>query len=181
MSERTATRPTRWRRSHGRAVGVVAVLSIVAISATSCAGEDQQGSPAHRMSVWVGGTGLGGSIGTLFADNARVGKDVANGTGAVHAACGTLEDDAEMANGELPSPDPEVTNWLSSAYDLEGTAGTQCYDAGATNPELLAKSQRNAAKAHALFERALIRIQAITGTPVATTTTTDNATGGIFG
>ena len=62
-----------------------------------------------------------------------------------------------------------------SAYDLEGTAGTQCYDAGATNPELLAKSQRNAAKAHALFERALIRIQAITGTPVATTTTTDNA------
>jgi hypothetical protein len=45
----------------------------------------------------------------------------------------------------------------------------------------LAQSARNAAKAHALFQRALIRIQSIIGKPVATTTTTDNATGGIFG
>ncbi len=141
---------TRPRSRRARGAGLAALLTFLAISAASCAGEDQQGSPAHRMAVWVGGTGLGGSIGTLFADNARVGADVANGTGAVHAACGTLEDDAEMANGELPLPDPEVTNWLSSAYDLEGSAGTQCYDAGATNKVLLAKAERNAAKAHAL-------------------------------
>jgi hypothetical protein len=164
-----------------RGLRVAALLLVVAVAATSCAGQDQQGSPAHRMSVWVLGTGLGGNIGTLNADNARVSLDVPNGTGAVHAACGTIEVDADMANGELPSPDAQVTDWLSAAYGLEGAAGTQCYNAGATNTELLAQSARNTAKAHALFQRALIRIQSIIGKPVATTTTTDNATGGIFG
>jgi len=164
-----------------RGFRVAALLLVVAVAATSCAGQDQQGSPAHRMSVWVSGTGLGGDIGTLNADNARVALDVPNGTGAVHAACGTIEVDADMANGELPSPDAQVTEWLSAAYGLEGTAGTQCYNAGATNTGLLAKSARNTARAHALFQRALIRIQSIIGKPVATTTTTDNATGGIFG
>ena len=52
-----------------------------ALTLTSCAGADQQGSPAHRMSVWVSGTSLGEDIGTLIADNARVAKDVPNGTG----------------------------------------------------------------------------------------------------
>lgn len=162
-----------------RRVGLLLVA--VAVAASGCAGQDQQGSPAHRMSVWVGGTGLGGAIGTLNADNARVALDVPNGTGAVHAACGTIEVDADMANGELPSPDAQVNDWLSKAYGLEGTAATECYNAGATNTALLARSARNRAKAHGLFQRALIRIQSITGRPVATTTTTDNATGGIFG
>ncbi len=164
-----------------RGIRIAALLLVVATGAASCAGQDQQGSPAHRMSEWVTGTGLGADIGTLNADNARVALDVPNGTGAVHAACGTIEVDADMANGELPSPDAQVTDWLSAAYGLEGAAGTQCYNAGATNTELLAKSASNTAKAHALFQRALIRIQSIIGKPVATTTTTDNATGGIFG
>jgi hypothetical protein len=169
------------RRSATRAWRVALLLIVVVFAAAGCAGEDQQGSPAHRMSEWVGGTGLGGDIGTLNADNARIKLDVPNGTGAVHAACGTVEVDADMANGELPSPDSQVTDWLSTAYGLEGTAATQCYNAGATNTKLLTESERTTAKAHALFERALIRIQSIIGHPVATTTTTDNATGGIFG
>jgi hypothetical protein len=163
------------------AVRVTALLLVVAFATTACAGEDQEGSPAHRMSEWVGGTGLGGDIGTLNADNARVPLDVPNGTGAMHAACATLENDAEMANGELPSPDSQVTDWLSEAYGLEGTAGTECYNAGATNKKLLTEAERDTARAHALFDRAVIRIQSITGAAVATTTTTDNATGGIFG
>ena len=113
-----------------------------ALTLTSCAGADQQGSTAHRLSVWVSGTTLGQDIGTLVADNARVPEDVANGTGAVHAACGTLLNDAEMANTNLPSPDPEVTALLTKAYGLEGTAANQCFDAGATNKKLLAKSER---------------------------------------
>jgi hypothetical protein len=176
---------TRSRRPNRRTVTRVCrvglLLLVVAFVAAGCAGEDQEGSPSHRMIEWVGGTGLGGDIGTLNADNARIPLDVPNGTGAIHAACGTIEDDADMANDELPTPDPQVTLWLSDAYGLEGTAATECYDAGATNKKLLAESERNTAKAHALFERALIRIQSIIGHPVATTTTTDNATGGIFG
>ena len=152
-----------------------------ALTLTSCAGADQQGSTAHRMSVWVSGTTLGQDIGTLVADNARVPEDVANGTGAVHAACGTLLNDAEMANTNLPSPDPEVTALLTKAYGLEGTAANQCFDAGATNKKLLAQSEHNSIKAEALYDQALQRIRQIIGRTVSTTTTTDNSTGGIFG
>jgi hypothetical protein len=166
------------------------VLSLVlmtgcALTLTSCAGADQQGSSAHRMSVWVSGTSFGQDIGTLVADNARIPKDVPNGTGAMHAACSTLLNDAEMANTNLPSPDPDVTALLTKAYGLEGTAANQCYDAGATNKGLLAQSERNTIKAEALYQEALQRIRVITGTvPVTTTTagnTGDSGVGGIFG
>ena len=76
-----------------------------------------------------------------------------------------------MANTNLPSPDPDVTALLTKAYGLEGTAANQCYDAGATNPKLLAESERNTIKAEALYQEALQRIRLITGrTPVTTTT-----------
>jgi hypothetical protein len=161
----------------------LALTSATAVTLTSCAGEDQRGSPAHRMSVWVSGTNLGEDIGTLVADNARIAKVVPNGSGAVHAACGTLVTDAEMANTELPSPDPEVTDLLTKAYGLEGTAGNECYDAGSTNKKLLAKSARDAIKAEALSNEALQRIRAIDGKAPATTTTVGNSgnSGGIFG
>ncbi len=133
------------------------------------------------MSVWVSGTNLGEEIGTLIADNARIPKDVPNGTGAVHAACATLLNDAEMANSSLPSPDPEVTDLLTKAYGLEGTAGNQCFAAGSENTKLLAESQRNRIKAEALFDQVLQRIRQIDGRSVSTTTTTDNSSGGIFG
>jgi hypothetical protein len=90
-------------------------------------------------------------------------------------------DDAEQANGELPTPDAQVTVWLSKAYTLEGTAGNDCYDAGSTNRTLLATAERDGAKAEQLFTRSLIRIQAITGHLPSTTTTTDNGPISIFG
>jgi hypothetical protein len=157
------------------------MVAALALGAASCAGEDQMGSPAHRMREWVGGTGFGEDIGTLTADNARIPKVVPNGTGAVHAACATLEDDSEMANGELPTPDADLTLLLSNAYELEGTAGNECYSAGATNAKLLAKAEKVTARADALYLKALARITAIDGLPVSTTTTTDNSPGSIFG
>jgi hypothetical protein len=152
-----------------------------ALTLTSCAGADQQGTAAHRMSVWTTGTTLGEDIGTLIADNARVPKDVPNGTGAVHAACATTLNDAEMANTNLPSPDPEVTELLTKAYGLEGTSANQCFTAGATDKKLLAQSARNGIKAEALFQQVLQRIRQIDGRTVSTTTTTDNSSGSIFG
>jgi hypothetical protein len=163
-----------------RILGLVLIVPC-SIAVASCAGADQMGSPGHRMVEWVGGTGFGEDIGTLVADNQRVPEDVPNGTGAVHAACGTLEDDAEMANGELPTPDPQVTDWLSTAYGLEGTAGTECYSAGVGNKKLLASSYRDTAKAEALFQKVLARIKTLDGAPVSTTTTTDNNPTSIFG
>jgi hypothetical protein len=158
-----------------------ALLVLLGVGAASCAGEDQIGSASHRMSAWVKGTGFGEDIGTLVADNARLPKDVRNGTKAVHAACGTMLDDAEMANGELPTPDAQVTEWLSTAYNLEGTAANECYSAGTANKKLLAKAYAEMAKAQRLFSRALIRIESIDGREPSTTTTTENGPISIFG
>ena len=169
------------RRSQVAPAALLALVLASAVALTSCAGADQQGSEAHRMSVWVGGTGFGQDIGTHVADNARVSKEVPNGTGAVHAACATLVTDAAIANGELPSPDPQVTQWLTQAYGLEGTAGNQCYDAGSADKALLSKSAHNAIKAEALYGQVLRRIRQLDGKAVSTTTTTEPDTGGIFG
>ena len=164
-----------------RRILTAAVLVFFAAGAASCAGQDQSGSAAQRLSAWVKGTGFGEDVGTLMADNARIPKAVRNGTGTVHGACATMLDDAEMANGELPTPDPQVTAWLSSAYSLEGDAANECYDAGSTNKKLLSKAEKAAAKAQALFSRALVRIQSIDGRVPSTTTTTDNGPISIFG
>jgi hypothetical protein len=167
-------------RRRSRAASIVVMLGC-ALALTSCAGADQQGSPAHRMSAWVSGTNFGAQIGTLIADDARIPRDVANGTGAVHAACSTLLNDAQMAYAELPSPDPDVNQLLNSAYTLEQSAANDCYNAGSTDTKLLTKAQREGIKAEALYNQALQRIREIDGKPVPTTTTTDNSTGGIFG
>ena len=162
-------------------VTTVVLMLGSALTLTSCAGADQQGDAAHRMSVWVSGTSLGADIGTLIADNARVPKVAPNGSGALHAACSTLLNDAEMANTELPSPDPDVTDLLTQAYGLEGTAADDCYDAGGAHTKLLTESVRDSIKAEALYNEVLQRIRQIDGKVVSTTTTTDNTTGGIFG
>ena len=169
------------RRLLVAALVLFAGASSVALS--SCAGEDQMGSAAHRMSVWVGGTNLGPDIGTLIADNARIPEVVRNGAGALHAACSTMLNDAERANTELPSPDSAVTDLLNQAYGLEGTAANECYDSGGTNRRLLTQSRHDTIKAEVLFNRVLQRIRAIDGQAPSTTTTVGNSgnSGGIFG
>jgi hypothetical protein len=171
----------RGPQSRGPRLVAVAMVGLLAVGAASCAGEDQMGSPSHRMREWVSGTTLGEFIGTLVADNARIPKTVHNGTGAVHAACGALEDDAEQANSSLPSPDYDVTLWLTEAYGLEGTASTECYNAGSTDKSLLAKAYKDTAKANALYLKVMARIRSLDGVPVSTTTTTDNNPISIFG
>lgn len=168
----------------GAPAAMAALVSLAALGLTSCAGADQQGSAAHRMSVWVDGTGFGEEIGTLVADNARIAKVAPNGPGALHAACSTMINDAEMANSSLPSPDSTVTDLLTRAYGLEGTAGNQCYD-GASDPKQLERAERNGIRANALYDEVLQRIRTIDGrTPVTTTTsgnTGNSGVGGIFG
>jgi hypothetical protein len=86
-----------------------------------------------------------------------------------------------MANGELPTPDAQVTAWLSNAYNLEGSAANQCYSAGSSNKNLLGKAEGETTKAQGLFDRALIRIDSIDGRSPSTTTTTENGPISIFG
>ena len=162
-----------------RRIVSTALVVLLGVGVASCAGEDQVGTTPHRLSVWVRQTGFGEDIGTLVADNARIRQEKT--TAAMHAACGTMEVDADTANDELPTPDAQVSDWLSDAYGLEGTAATDCYNAGVVNQKLLATAERDTMKANALYSRALIRIQSIDGRLPTTTTTTDNTPGNILG
>jgi hypothetical protein len=163
-----------------RRIVTAGLLVLIGVGAASCAGEDQTGSPSHQVSEWVDNTSFGQDIGTLVGDNALIPQEKT--TGAMHAACGAMNLDAETANSQLPIHGaPQVTDWLSTAYGLEGTASTECYDAGVTNPTLLAEAEKDTKKAQALFTRALIAIQSIDGRLPSTTTTTDNGPINIFG
>ena len=165
-------------------IASIALVLVAALALSSCAGADQQGSPAHRMSVWVNGTAFGEDIGTLVADNARIAKVAPNGAGALHAACSTMINDAEMANSSLPSPDPTVTDLLTQAYGLEGTAGNDCYNGDSDHSQLVS-SERDGIKADALYEEVVQQIRSIDGRAPVTTTTSGNTgnsgVGGIFG
>ncbi len=165
--------------SRRRILSAVLVL-LLGVGAASCAGEDQEGSPAHQVSAWVENSGFGEDIGTLVADNARIAEETS--AGAMHAACETMEDDAGTALDELPILGaPQVTHWLSTAYGLEATAAIDCYDAGVTNKKLLATAEQDGKKADGLYTRALIAIQSIDGRLPTTTTTTDNSPISVFG
>jgi hypothetical protein len=162
----------------------VGLVGIGAVTLTSCAGADQQGPPAHRLSAWVAGTGLGEDIGTLVADNARIAKVAGRGSGVLHADCSTIVNDAEMANSSLPSPDSIVTDLLTRAYGLEGDAGNDCYG-GDSDHAALRRAEREGSRADALYRQVLERVRTVDGRPPATTTTAgntgDSGVGGIFG
>jgi hypothetical protein len=70
---------------------------------------------------------------------------------------------------------------LNSGYENEADAATDCYNAGAQDATLLAKSARERAEGRTLLEQALVRAEAIGGRSIPTTTTTQPGGGGIFG
>ena len=119
------------------ALAAVAVLA-VGVAAFVATGTSQPGgTPQEQLRQWASGTGLGGEIGTLRADNARISRVVAEhrGSGAVHADCGALYTDTESANTELPAPDQRLTNVLSEAYTLEGSGGQRLLQRRLVQPE----------------------------------------------
>lgn len=159
------------------------MLVLSALVLGGCSGPYQTGSPAQRMNAWVNDTGFGQQIGTLTADNQRITEVIhlKHGTGAIHADCSLLVSDAETANGNLPTPNHQVSLLLYNAYGLEGEAGTNCYNAGSTNQALLAKSKAERAKAMIEIQSSLKMIEQIMKSTVSTTTTTNPNSGSIFG
>lgn len=165
---------------------VAAGLAVVAIGAgafLSYGNTQHTGSTAAQVRSWVDGTGLGQSIGTLVADTARVRLAVAEHKGAavLHTDCGVLVTDAEQANGELPTPDSQLTDLLSSGYTLAYEAGNDCYSSGGTNERLLERADRERIKAEADLDQAVVLIDQLTHVTLSTTTTTQPDDGGILG
>jgi hypothetical protein len=172
-------RRARWKMV-AAALGVLA-LGVGAFVAYGALGPT--GTPRQQLTDWVAASQLGQTVGTLEGDAARVSAAVAqhDDTGTIHTVCGVLLTDAQSANGELPTPDRQLTVALSEAYTLDYEAGNNCYSGGATGSALLAKSAGERSAAHADLVRALALAESVLGRAVATTTTTEPGGGGIFG
>lgn len=136
------------------------------------------------LSGWVAQSHVGQSIGTLEADDAHVHDLLHRGasSGSVRTLCAAMSNDAETANGALPSPDTKVTEMLARAYGLEYDAAQACYRAGTARTRLLARAASERASAKRLFGQVVARIRAATGESVTTTTSPGvPATGTAFG
>jgi hypothetical protein len=140
----------------------------------ACAGAEQTGTPAHRVSTWVSGAGAGAAIGAIQADNASVDQALAahSSTGVVRTVCALLANDASAGNNNLPTPDTQLTTALENAYQVEYSAGNDCYSGASGNASLLRRSANERRQGAADLVKAVERITAVTGHVPSTTTTT---------
>jgi hypothetical protein len=164
-------------------VGGAVVLLAIIVVAFVADGATQGGTPEQQLRAWVTTTQVGQSIGTLHddANNVTVALARHDGNGVLHTLCAGLQDDAQTANGNLPSPDTELTQVLAQAYRLEYNAGGNCYRAGGSGGALDERSAGERISADRLLIEALARIQDVTGQIVSTTTTTQPGSESIFG
>lgn len=150
-----------------------AVMAAAVVLLAGCAGQEQSGTPAHRISTWVSGTGAGSAIGTLEIDTRHIDQALArhDPVGVVRTICAVLASDGRTAYGTLPTPDSALTNDLAAAYQDAYLAGSTCYSAG-NNASLLRKSANERAAVVAKLATAIERISSVTGQVPSTTTTT---------
>lgn len=153
---------------------MTAAVVISSIGLAGCAGQEQAGTPAHQVTEWVSGAGAGSSIGTVDVDikNVNLAFTQHDPAGEIRSVCGLLVTDAGTANGNLPTPDQQLSVDLSNAYATAYDAGTDCYNGSGGNQKLLATSATLRAKAQAQMATAIDRITAVTGHVPSTTTST---------
>ncbi|MHB1709886.1 MAG: hypothetical protein ACYCV7_00555 [Acidimicrobiales bacterium] len=151
----------------------VAVVVLGPVCLVGCAAPYQLGTPAHRVSIWVAEKAAGGSIGTVEVDikNVDLAFSQHDPPGEIKTVCALLAYDSGLANGNLPTPDRQLTNDLSTAYTTAYEAGNDCYKGAGGNSKLLGISASDRRSAIAQLSVAVGRIAAMTGRVPSTTTT----------
>jgi hypothetical protein len=143
-----------------------------------CAGPEESGPPAARVTAWMSGAGGGAAVGALEVDSRNIGYALSQhqAPAAIKTACALLTNDAETAIGNLPTPDTQLTDQLNTAYEDAAAAGDACFQGASGQASLLRKSASERAKIGPLLAVAVDRIAAITGhTPSTSTTEADGA------
>lgn len=175
---RTSTaiaRVPRTRPATGRRGAVVAGALLLAGSSllAACAGPQESGPPASRLTSWLSTAGGGAAIETLEVDSRNI--DLAltrkDPPAAIKTVCALLTNDAQTAIGNLPTPDTQLTDELNTAYEDAASAGDACYQGAGGQRSQLATSATERDKLLPLLDRAKERIVAITGHPPSTSTT----------
>jgi hypothetical protein len=127
----------------------------------SCAGGDTTG---QRVSSWAGSTALDSEINQIRTDVANVAKVESIGNpGAIRTNCAVLDLDTETANGNLPSPDQQLTGDLTDAYTAEIQAAQDCFHGAGKSIELIKRGQIAQVAANADMNESLALVSQLTG------------------
>jgi hypothetical protein len=174
---RRPRRPARTARA--AAVGVAALVAAATLG--GCAGQEQSGTPAQRVSTWMGGGG-GSGIGNveLATRNVDLALSNHNSPAAIREVCSLLSNEAQTSIGNLPAPDDQLTNQLNAAYMVATAAGDDCYHGASGDVRLLARSATERTRTLAQLVAAVDYVRNVTGHTPTTNTTAPQGGGDPF-
>ncbi len=89
---------------------------------------------AQQVTSWATTSGFSASVGTLQGDIRRIDAGAETTRPSLSTDCDVLVTDTLSANQNLPTPDQTLTNLLSAAYSVAGTAGHDCFSGRVTAP-----------------------------------------------
>ena len=160
-------------------VVMAVVIALGSSFLAGCAGQEQSGTPAVRVTTWVNGASGGVAIGTVEVDARNVDLALAhhNTAAALRTVCALLTTDAQTAIGNLPTPDDQLTGDLNSAYEEGSAAGDDCYKGSEGNAALMRRSAEERKKLIPLLATAVDRIVVVTGHTPSTSTTAPSGAG----
>ena len=156
------------------------VLLVVSAGTALSGCSSSQASESSRLESWIKNTNLGESIGLIHGDDIAVSTFVSQhkGVAAIRAACAEMQDDAATAAANLPSPDLQLTQVLSGAFNEYIAAAGDCFNGAGGDQTDLSHSAHERVLADAAIARAVARISSVTGKVPPTTTTTQPPPGG---
>lgn len=165
--------PEALARWTGATALTLAIIVVGASVLAGCAGQDQTGPPAARVSAWVSGAGGGAAIGTLRVESRNIDLALSrhDPPAAIKTVCALFTNDAQTAIGNLPTPDSQLTDDLNRAYEDAAAAGDDCYAGSSGTASLLHRSAAERSKLMPLLAAAIDRIAQITGHAPSTSTT----------
>jgi len=173
--------PERGRRT-ARAVGAGLSVLVATVVLGGCAGQEQSGTPAQRVTTWMDGGG-GSGIGNVEVASRNVDLVIArhNSAAAIREVCALLSNEAQTSIGNLPTPDEQLTNELNAAYQVATTAGDDCFKGASGDARLLARSAAERIRLIGMLTTAVDHVESMTGRTPTTATTTPPGGGDPFG
>ncbi len=179
LTRRQPRASLRWLRS-----ALVALAAVVVVTSLGgCAGQEQSGSPAQRVSSWMNAGGGGSGIGNVDVASRNVDLALArhNVPSAIKEVCALLSNEAQTGIGNLPTPDDQLTTELNAAYEDATAAGNDCFHGADGDRTLMARSAAERTRLIGLLDAVVAHVKRITGKTPTTETTAPQSGGDPFG
>ena len=156
---------------------LLATLCVAAVVAAGCgsAASTTPGTEASNALIqWTSMTHFDQVVGDLQNDTAKINESIVRSRSklTLQTLCGILLIDVQTANNNLPTPDRTATKLAALAYGDLGAGANQCFSAATVHSPEMVRSTASRTKGLIELAQTVSRIEAVTGQPVSTTTTT---------